>query len=238
MGALTSLHVKQNGIPQREMREIIAIAMRMDSMKILCEVPFKDKTLIELDVSGKNLGTEGALVIAEYLDGNRTLSSLNLASNCIGGYQDISSPFTFHATPEGRTFVLPLYHYCSYSVLISIGPAAIADAIKDMGAISSVNLLGNFIGVEQAQELIKILHTKEKLTTLCGFIGDETELNLSKKNLSAGCGALVANEISDMRALTKLSLAKNRLCNKEAGKILGEMLAANTEHCFERTRCF
>jgi hypothetical protein len=48
----------------------------MDSMKILCEVPFKDKTLTELDVSGKDLGMEGALVIAEYLDSNEAMTSL------------------------------------------------------------------------------------------------------------------------------------------------------------------
>jgi Ran GTPase-activating protein (RanGAP) involved in mRNA processing and transport len=83
-GALTNLHVGKNNIPEKEMREIMDIAMRMDSMKILCEVPFKDKTLTELDVSGKDLGMEGALVVAEYLDGNGAMTSLNLASNYLG----------------------------------------------------------------------------------------------------------------------------------------------------------
>jgi hypothetical protein len=83
MGAMTSLHIGMNGIPEKEMREIMAIAMRMDSMKILCEIPFKDKTLTELDVSGKDLGMEGALVVAEYLDGNGALTSLNLSSNSL-----------------------------------------------------------------------------------------------------------------------------------------------------------
>ena len=82
--AMTSLHVGNNSIPEKEMREIMAIAMRMDNMKILCEVPFKDKTLIELDVSEKDLGTEGALVVAGYLDGNRAMASLSLASNGLG----------------------------------------------------------------------------------------------------------------------------------------------------------
>jgi Ran GTPase-activating protein (RanGAP) involved in mRNA processing and transport len=77
--ALTSLHVGKNNIPEKEMKEIMAIAMRMDSIKALCEVPFKDKTLTELDVSGKNLGMEGVLLVAEYLDGNGALSVLNLA---------------------------------------------------------------------------------------------------------------------------------------------------------------
>jgi hypothetical protein len=84
MGALTSLHVGKNNIPEKEMREIIAIAVHMDSMKILCGVPFKDKTLTALDVSRKNLGMEGALVIAEYLDGNGATTSLSLASNSLG----------------------------------------------------------------------------------------------------------------------------------------------------------
>jgi hypothetical protein len=81
---LTSLHIGENHIPEKEIREIMAIAMGMDSMKILCEVPFKDKTPTELDISGKNLGMEGILVVAEYLDGNRALTSLNVAKTNIG----------------------------------------------------------------------------------------------------------------------------------------------------------
>ena len=69
---------------EKDIRKIVAIAMRMNSMKILCEVPFKDKTLTELDISGKDLGTGGALVVAEYLDGNGAMTSLNLASNSLG----------------------------------------------------------------------------------------------------------------------------------------------------------
>jgi hypothetical protein len=83
--ALTSVHVGQNRIPPEEMRKIVTIAMRMDNMKILCEVPFKDKTLTELDVSGKNLGTEGVLVVAGYLDGNGALTKLNASDNGIVG---------------------------------------------------------------------------------------------------------------------------------------------------------
>jgi hypothetical protein len=38
-----------------------------------------------------------------------------------------------------------------------------------MGAISSVNLLTNAIPGEQVHELVKIMQSKEKLTTLCGL---------------------------------------------------------------------
>jgi hypothetical protein len=96
----------------------------------------------------------------------------------------------------------------------------LAIGIKDNSAISSVNVLGNYIGVEQAQELINILQAKDKLTTLCGFSGDETELDLRNKNLSAGCAVLVANEISDMGALSKLNLSMNDIPAAEAAGML------------------
>jgi hypothetical protein len=53
-----------NSIPEKEMKEIIAIAMSNASMKVLCEVPIKEKTLTELDVSSKKLGADGAIVVA------------------------------------------------------------------------------------------------------------------------------------------------------------------------------
>jgi hypothetical protein len=88
---------------------------------------------------------------------------------------------------------------------------ALADAIKDMRAISSVNLLKNRIPVEQAQELVKIMQSKEKLVTMCGLRKDETELDFSGQNLDAGDAVLIANDISDMRALSSLNLASNNI---------------------------
>jgi hypothetical protein len=63
------------------------------------------------------------------------LTSLNLASNDIGGYKE---EYYFIATPEGHT-----QSYCTYPAHISLisllsGPAAIADAIKDMGALTKL----------------------------------------------------------------------------------------------------
>jgi hypothetical protein len=87
----------------------------------------------------------------------------------------------------------------------------IANDISDMGAISSVNLLRNKIPAEQAQELVKVMQAKEKLTTLCGLSRDETELDFSGQNLGAGDAVLIANDISDTRALSVLNLASNNL---------------------------
>jgi Ran GTPase-activating protein (RanGAP) involved in mRNA processing and transport len=77
-GAMTSLHVGMNHIPEKEMKEITTIAESMESMKMLCNVPFKNKTTTKLEVSGKNLGTEGALVVAEYLHDNREWGTIGV----------------------------------------------------------------------------------------------------------------------------------------------------------------
>jgi hypothetical protein len=82
--ALSSLHLGMNNIPEKEMTQIMAIAATKDSIKMLCEVPFKDKTITELDVSGKRLGIEGALVLSEFLRNNTSLSKFDISNNYIG----------------------------------------------------------------------------------------------------------------------------------------------------------
>ena len=74
-----------------------------------------------------------------------------------------------------------------------------------------MHILSNNIGTEQASQLIKIMANKPKLKTLCGFSGNETELDLSYKRLSTGCGVLVGNEVKNNGALTSLNLAENSL---------------------------
>jgi hypothetical protein len=138
--------------------------------------------MTKLDISKCELMAEGGKALAAGLKGNQVMTELNVADNRLG--QNV----------EAARYVIDMS-----------GVIALADVMPDMGAMSSVNVLGNSIGVEQAQELIKNLQAKDKLTTLCGFSGDETELDLSNKNLSAGCAVLVANEISDMAAMSSFT---------------------------------
>jgi hypothetical protein len=53
------------------------------------------------------------------------------------------------------------------------------------------------------------MQSKEKLTTLCGLSKEETELDFSSQGLRAGDAVLIANDISDMRALTSLDVSHN-----------------------------
>jgi Ran GTPase-activating protein (RanGAP) involved in mRNA processing and transport len=146
MGALTNLHVGKNSIPEKEMREIMAIAMRMDSMKILCEVPFKDKNLTELDISRKDLGTEGALVVAEHLDGNRALTFLDLSSNSLTGKHgdDMS----------GNTELSVVIRYRTTPDISFAGITALANAIPDMGALYKLILKDNRLATAEAGEAL------------------------------------------------------------------------------------
>ena len=91
-----------------------------------------------------------------------------------------------------------------------------------------MNLLKNDIPVEQAQELVKIMQAKEKLTTLCGLSREETELDFSSQNLGAGDAVLIANDISDMRALTKLDISENALGAGGCKAIVGALKGNST----------
>ena len=99
----------------------------------------------------------------------------------------------------------------------------IPNTLFDIRVISSINLLKNNIPVEQAQELVKIMQAKEKLITLCGLCKEETELDFSNQGLNAGDAVLIANDISDMRALTSLDLSSNNL-QAEGAKIVAEAI--------------
>jgi hypothetical protein len=91
------------------------------------------------------------------------------------------------------------------------GVIAIVNAIPDMGAILSVNLLKNNIGVAQAEGLVRILKEHPTLKSLCGNTGNETELNMSGKMYGAADAILLVPEIIDNGALTSLNLASNSI---------------------------
>jgi hypothetical protein len=103
------------------------------------------------------------------------------------------------------------------------GIIALANAIPDMGAILSVNLLKNKIGVVQAKALASILKEHPTLKSLCGNSGKETELNMSGKEMDAGDAIMVVREIVDNGALTSLNLSSNNL-EAEGGKVVAEAI--------------
>jgi hypothetical protein len=142
--------------------------------------------MTKFDISSNDIRAVGGKALAAGLKGNQVFTELNISSNRLGQNSDYDSDTS--------------------------GVIALADAIPDMGALSSVNVLSNVIPVEQAQELVKIMRSKDTLTTLCGLTGVETELDFSSQLLGAGDAVLITNDISDTRALSSLNLASNCLC--------------------------
>ncbi len=91
------------------------------------------------------------------------------------------------------------------------GVTALANAIPDMGAILSVNLLKNGIGVEQARALMIILKEHPTLKSLCGNNGDETELDMSGEMSGAGDAIMLVAEVVYNAALTKLDISNHNI---------------------------
>jgi hypothetical protein len=213
MRGILSLHVGSNGIPEKEMREIMDIAASKESMKILCEVPFKDKAITELDVSGKKLGDEGALVVAEYLDGNGALSSVNLLDNFIGIEQAHALATLLKERPalkslcgnKGDETELDM----SGKRMRDIGAIMLVPEIIDNGALSSTNLLNNNISADQAHALASMLKEHPTLKSLCGNKGDETELDMSGKHIGVDGAIMLASEIIDNGALISLDISNH-----------------------------
>jgi hypothetical protein len=174
--------------------------------------------------AGKYPGTEDLLLaLADSPSDNRALTILDVSANklCDGafGMDDLG--------PAIANSKITSLNVSGNSLGLNQGIKHITNII-DKGAISSVNLLKNSVPVEQAQELVKIMQSKEKLNTLCGLSGNEAMLDFSAQGLGPGDAVLIANDISDMGALTSLNMSKNGLLSKEGGKVLGEMLKGNT----------
>jgi hypothetical protein len=204
-GAMTSLHVGMNAIPDKQMKEVIIIATSKDSMKLLCKVPIKDKALTELDVSGKSLGTEGTLVVAEYLRDNGALLSLNLASNCLraDGAKALATAL------EGNQAVTELNVasnelYRSDSAADMSGVIALANVIPGMGAMTSLNLAMNSLGAEGAKivaEAIKVTMCTPAIIFAPFSCPSDFSINCCCLLLSAGHGGPMGAVFEKQRTL-------------------------------------
>ena len=82
---------------------------------------------------------------------------------------------------------------------------------SDNRAISSVNLLLNDIGIDQAENLVGILKEHPTLKSLCGNTGNETELDMSSKMGGAADAIMLVPEIVDNMVMTSLNLSDNNL---------------------------
>jgi hypothetical protein len=207
--------------------------LRAAGGKALAEGLKGNQVITELNIAGNNLGMgngrggadmSGIIALADVIPDMGALSFLDISSNKLWENWTFSSDqwwLNGHhppGYPNGGCKEKPEE--------TNQGFLAMCDAIKNMGAISSVNLIKNAIPVDQAQELVKIMQSKEKLITLCGLSGKEATLDFSNQGLGPGDAVLIANDISNMRALTKFDISTNSL-HAAGAKALAEGLKGN-----------
>jgi hypothetical protein len=94
-------------------------------------------TISHLDISGWpycNLGTKGGFHLAGVIKDMGALTTLDISSNSIGGCRDYAQQGPpFIPTPEGMELISITYLASTVMFPYITGPAAIANAIKDMG---------------------------------------------------------------------------------------------------------
>jgi hypothetical protein len=156
--------------------------------------------LKELNISSNHLKAEGARVLAPAIDANGSLSSLTFC----GHTNKEGEPVTINTAMTEADFSGKKLGIAGAQILAAFMGRKF---FQDKGSLSSVNLLKNNIGVDQANALVKIKESKPNLKSLCGFTLEETELDMSKQGLRPGDAVLLASDIADMGSLSKLKFS-------------------------------
>jgi hypothetical protein len=181
----------------------------------------------ELDFSSQGLGAGDAVLIANDISDMGALTRLDISKNQL---------FNHDGTAAGKVLSDMLAVNSTIQELAVSGNAqfsnsrggpsfaqALSVGISDNGAILSMNLLNNKIGVDQAKALASILKEHPTLKSLCGNSGEETELDMSGKGMVAGDAIMLVPEIVDNRALTSLNLSSNYLTGYDGDDMSGNM---------------
>ena len=96
-----------------------------------------------------------------------------------------------------------------------------------MGALSHFDISNNGLYVAGAKAITEGLKGNQVMTELNISGNDMGRTSMYGSYDVSGVAAL-ADVIPGMRALLSLDMSKNLLCNREAGKVLSQMLAVNT----------
>ena len=78
-------------------------------------------------------------------------------------------------------------------------------------SLTAANVLQNNFDADAVSMLLKVKHEHPKLTTLCGFKGDETSIDFNSEGLGPADAMLIAPEISVMASLTACNLPEKQL---------------------------
>jgi Ran GTPase-activating protein (RanGAP) involved in mRNA processing and transport len=172
-----------------------------------------NKSLTELNISGNHLNGEAVNILCHAIQENGVLSNLHVGQNNIPNEQmkaiiemdkfDVLCAVPVKELKADSITELDL----SEQSLGTEGVLVLSTHLQGNRALTSVNLLNNDIQLAQVQELVKIREESNNLKTLCGLTMEETELDVSNRNLKAGDAVFLASEIQVHRALTSLDIS-------------------------------
>jgi hypothetical protein len=213
-GSLSSVNLLSNGMGIDQARALASILKGHPTLKSLCGNN-GDETV--LDMSGKNVLPADAIMLAPEIAGNGAMTRMNISNNQLCGHwktPDFSGFKALAAAIEQHKLLtldtVDITSDLSGALDVSgqnlgtAGAKMMAAFIKGNGAILSVNLLKNDIGVEQARALVSILKEHPTLKSLCGNSGDETELDMSGKMKGATDIIMLVPEMVDNGAISTL----------------------------------
>ncbi len=144
-----------------------------------------NRALTSLNVSSNNLRAEGGKALADALKDNKIVKELKIASNNL--------VYDSNNNPDMS------------------GVIAISDTIPTMGAMATVNVMGNLMGKEQLAKLQEMLKVHPTLVSLCGIAEDATKADLSGLYMDADDAVILAAELPAKGALTSLDISANNI---------------------------
>jgi hypothetical protein len=201
MRALSVTNVMGNRIGKEQLAKLQEIMRSRRNLVSLCGIA-DDAT--EADLSGLGMGADGAAILASELPDKRALSVLSLKRNVLGT-KDVGKVLGEMLKENSVLKELDLSDNRVESYNGGDGPGfsqELALGIKDNGALSVANVMGNRIGKEQLAKLQEILCSKPNLVSLCGVTDDATEADLSGLGMDADDAAILASELPDKGALS------------------------------------
>jgi hypothetical protein len=146
----------------------------------------------EADLSGLGMDADDAAILASELPDKRALLLLNLASNNLGGLSDWMEPpredLKLGDLVDGNP-VVDIYSDGDIKIQDASGLIAIANAIPDMGAMTSLNLASNRLGAEGAKivaEAIKVAKCTPAIILVPFSCPSDFSINCCCLLLSAG----------------------------------------------------
>jgi Leucine-rich repeat (LRR) protein len=152
MRALSFLNVKDNKIGDDGKRSRGKAIQESNVQFLVCDEWSVTQDTTELDVSGKDLQAAGAALLGGVISNNGALKSLDISSNNLvgkkgtGRYETVDAEYSDESDEE-EEIMEPDFS----------GIIAIANAIPDMGAMTSLNLASNGLGAEGAKIIAAFL---------------------------------------------------------------------------------